>query len=384
MPYSSRRWPTISRVLMPRAYIETILSSKPGKRRWYLAISCGSKLACRSRGTASSILPVSVTTVLRPYPLRLLPAPSSPLRWWSISAFSARSAKAFFRPSSRPFGSNAAFGSAPASSWSRMASGILGSLRRGMSGLLRSYHARPHTKFPTGPEVLAARLLDRRPAGQAVADHVRAGREVPLGQLLHLPLAEALHHAQPQPLGLAFGRGLHGGDDRRLARGAPAPLAARPLAAEVGVVDLDTARELGISRLARRHRPHQLVLHQPGGALLHAQPAAELDRRAAALDRRAAALDRRAAALDRRAAELDRRDAALALGQVVDRREPSDERQLGALEHRPRRQPHLTLAPVALEQLAGLQPTEAAVAASRAGQYLPPRHLQQGLPGGGP
>src|SRR4051812_49853677 len=32
-----------------------------------------------------------------------------------------------------------------------MASGILGSLRRGMSGLLRSYHARPHTKFPTGP-----------------------------------------------------------------------------------------------------------------------------------------------------------------------------------------------------------------------------------------
>src|SRR3954447_20979971 len=39
MPYSSRRWPTISRVLMPRAYIETILSSKPGKRRWYLAIS---------------------------------------------------------------------------------------------------------------------------------------------------------------------------------------------------------------------------------------------------------------------------------------------------------------------------------------------------------
>jgi hypothetical protein len=26
---------------MPRAYIETILSSKPGKRRWYLAISCG-------------------------------------------------------------------------------------------------------------------------------------------------------------------------------------------------------------------------------------------------------------------------------------------------------------------------------------------------------
>ncbi len=47
MPYRSRRCPVISRVLMPRAYMEMILSSKPGKPRWYLAISCGSKLACR-------------------------------------------------------------------------------------------------------------------------------------------------------------------------------------------------------------------------------------------------------------------------------------------------------------------------------------------------
>src|SRR4051794_32555276 len=150
MPYSSRRWPAISRVLIPRAYIETILSSKPGNRRWYLAISGGSKVDRRSRGTSRSILPVSVTTVLRPYPLRLLPS-SSPPRWWSISAFNARSASAFFRPSSRPFGSKAVFGSAPASSWSRIASGIRGSLRLGMSGLPRSYHARPHTQFPTGP-----------------------------------------------------------------------------------------------------------------------------------------------------------------------------------------------------------------------------------------
>src|SRR5216684_9251793 len=43
MPERSRRCPTISRVLMPRAYIEMIFSSNPGKRRWYLAISCGSK-----------------------------------------------------------------------------------------------------------------------------------------------------------------------------------------------------------------------------------------------------------------------------------------------------------------------------------------------------
>jgi hypothetical protein len=59
-------------LLVPRVYIETILSSKPGKRRWYLAISYGSKLPCRSRGTTSAIRPVSVTTDFRLYPLRLL------------------------------------------------------------------------------------------------------------------------------------------------------------------------------------------------------------------------------------------------------------------------------------------------------------------------
>jgi hypothetical protein len=39
----------ISRVLIPRAYIEMILSSKSGNRRWYLAISAGSKLPARYR-----------------------------------------------------------------------------------------------------------------------------------------------------------------------------------------------------------------------------------------------------------------------------------------------------------------------------------------------
>src|SRR4051795_7872290 len=164
MPYSSRRWPAISRVLIPRAYIETILSSKPGNRRWYLAISCGSKVDRRSRGTSRSIWPVSVSTVFLPYPLRLLPS-SSPPRWWSISAFNARSASAFFRPSRRPFGSKAVFGSAPASSWSRIASGIFGSLRRGMPGLLRSHHARPHTKFPAGPTPDGRTVLAPMPAG---------------------------------------------------------------------------------------------------------------------------------------------------------------------------------------------------------------------------
>jgi hypothetical protein len=40
----ARECPTISRTLMPRAYIEMIFSSKPKNRRWYLAIKCGSKV----------------------------------------------------------------------------------------------------------------------------------------------------------------------------------------------------------------------------------------------------------------------------------------------------------------------------------------------------
>ena len=51
---------------MPRAYIDTILSSKPGRRRRYLAISCGSKVASRSRGTEIGSLPLSVSSVFLP------------------------------------------------------------------------------------------------------------------------------------------------------------------------------------------------------------------------------------------------------------------------------------------------------------------------------
>src|SRR5512143_3784608 len=137
---------------MPRAYIEMILSSKPGQRRWSLAISCGSNVPCRSRGTSISTFPVPVSTVLRPEPLRVLPSAPSP-RGWSISAFNARSASARFRSSSRPFGSRAAFGSAPPSSSSSRASEIRGALRRAMGNLLSSHYARPYTECLTLPPV---------------------------------------------------------------------------------------------------------------------------------------------------------------------------------------------------------------------------------------
>jgi hypothetical protein len=85
----------------------------------------------------------------------------------------------------------------------------------------------------------------------------------------------------------------------------PPALAARALATQVGVIDLDPAFQLGLVSLAFGHRPHRLVLDQPGRGLLHPEPAAELDRA----------------------------DPALALGQVVDGQKPGGQRQLGVLEH---------------------------------------------------
>ena len=65
-----------SRTIMPRAYMATILSSNPVKRRSCLAMSSGSKLPSRSRGTSMRSGPSSVKTVL----------PVLPLRWLSASA----------------------------------------------------------------------------------------------------------------------------------------------------------------------------------------------------------------------------------------------------------------------------------------------------------
>ena len=55
--------------IMPRAYNDKILSSKPANRVWPLATSFGSKLACRSRGTSICISPKSPFSCLVLTPL---------------------------------------------------------------------------------------------------------------------------------------------------------------------------------------------------------------------------------------------------------------------------------------------------------------------------
>jgi hypothetical protein len=91
------------------------------------------------------------------------------------------------------------------------------------------------------------------------------------------------------------------------------------------------------------------VLEQPGGRLRDPEPAPELDRA----------------------------DPAFALGQVVDGREPDGQRQLGVLEYRASGQPDLLFAPVALEQLAGIERAKAVVATGRTGEALAPAQLEQ-------
>jgi hypothetical protein len=65
----------MSRVVMPRAYNAMIRSLNPFSRVWPLRTICGSNVPLRSRGTARSTAPISVSTVLPVLPLRLLPLP---------------------------------------------------------------------------------------------------------------------------------------------------------------------------------------------------------------------------------------------------------------------------------------------------------------------
>ena len=65
----------MSRVVMPRAYKAMIRSLNPSSRVWPLRTIRGSNVPWRSRGTARSTAPTSVSTVLGVMPLRLFPLP---------------------------------------------------------------------------------------------------------------------------------------------------------------------------------------------------------------------------------------------------------------------------------------------------------------------
>jgi hypothetical protein len=88
--------------------------------------------------------------------------------------------------------------------------------------------------------------------------------------------AETGHPTQLQAHRLAFGRGLDSGDERCLAGGTAASLAARAFAAEVGIVEFDPPGQLPGS-VTLHHHLRQLVLDFPGCGLGHAKAAAQFD-----------------------------------------------------------------------------------------------------------
>ena len=99
---------------------------------------------------------------------------------------------------------------------------------------------------------------------------------------------------------------LDGGEDRGLSSSAATPPAAVPLAADIGVIDLDPASQ-ALSRVPLQHHLHQLVLDLPGRRLGHAQAATKLEAG----------------------------NAPFALGQVVHGTKPEAERSRGRGEDRP-------------------------------------------------
>jgi hypothetical protein len=99
--------------------------------------------------------------------------------------------------------------------------------------------------------------------------------------------------------------GLNRDDEGDLVLRATPPLAATSLPAQVGVVDVDAARELAVGP-GEMHSLQELVLDEPGGAAVHTELAGQLQTR----------------------------NIILGLGEQLHRQEPLRQRQLAGLEDR--------------------------------------------------
>src|SRR3954449_8708496 len=198
--------------------------------------------------------------------------------------------------------------------------------------------------------MLAPGFGDGGEAGQTVADHLAGPLQTALGEALDGAAAEARHPAQLQPHRLFLRRGLDRRPEGRLAGRAAATLAARALAAEIGIIELNAARELRLGVALQHHLP-ELVLDAPGSALGHAEAAAQLDAG----------------------------DPLLRLGHVVDGPEPDPQRHLGGGEDGAGGQRGLPSASTTLEQLARPDRAMASLAADRALEALRPAPVEQRL-----
>ena len=169
-------------------------------------------------------------------------------------------------------------------------------------GRLRGFRSRAGSE----DRVAASGARDGGEAGEAVANDGAGGIEALLGEARNRGAAKARDAPQLQANGLAFRRGLDGGDERRLAGGTASALAARARAADVGIVDLDAPAQ-PFGAVAFEHDLTKFVLDLPGGGLRHPEASTEFDAG----------------------------DPLLGLGQVIEGAEPDAQLQLGRGENRP-------------------------------------------------
>ena len=185
----------------------------------------------------------------------------------------------------------------------------------------------------------------------AIREDGGAGGESPGEPGLQFPPAdipEDLHPHMEDHSGI-FGVGLHGHDKGCLTGSTSATLPKVTLAAHIGIVHLDPAREDRLG-LPLQHYLHDLLLHGPGGLVVD----------------------------PKLALQFQGRDGVLALGEQVHGLEPDREGELRALEDGPGGRAGLLPAVLALEQATG----QAAVAggpALGAHEAMRPAGLADGL-----
>lgn len=203
------------------------------------------------------------------------------------------------------------------------------------------------TRLAIGHDDVGVRAAGGDDAGkavQAIAAHIASRRQMhtsPVGDGLG---GEAWECAELDAQGMAGVAGGDGGHEGHLVGRAPTANA-RTLAAEVGVIELDHARQRCLA-VAQGHGMHQLVMDQPGGAVGGAQMAHQGQGR----------------------------QPSLGLADQVHRQEPGPQGQLGAVHQGARRQRGLVSAGSALVELARAMPDDVVIGpvATRAAKALGP------------
>ena len=182
--------------------------------------------------------------------------------------------------------------------------------------------------------VYAARIGDGAKTSQAVGDHGTALTQVLLAPAGDFGFSKPLKHRQLDAGRESLFGGLHGRHEGGFALGASPGLAAGTLTAQVGVIQLDEAREL-VLLVPFQHDLHELVLHPPGGVVGDTQMAAQLHGRYAFL----------------------------VLGNQVDTQKPGRQGELGGFEDSTSRHGGLPVAAVTLLELSVSNPAALVVAA---------------------